>query len=470
MLLEIRHSRYFNDALRNKERVVKGYYKADLERDLVVERSKNKMTIAASINAHTRQIFQTLSGSGATPVVLKYASAWVAGNPAIKSLLKEMMGELRASKLPLPWSNDLEVENVGVPRGEDGKIMLTKAQLPFVALAAVRYFTRDRNSRSVYNDIVLSSIVVRENGLQINDTLGGSLKYVTTWGFNPDQDFTEGLPGWDVAVGLGQRHGAIWENTQRSFPGIGSEYHNSIGRFALGRFPWWLQAASMQINLLNRIRSKGMDVSERRFLSILRESDLSDMHVIDGFYWMYLNGQPALLPKRASDYKAYFAPGDAILAIYKTLFPNLPDKFYKYAMLGPYDTNGSRIPLYRPLNDDLVNNPIENGTKFSLLDSWIGVPNLKGYDIRDTKVAEDIGIIQDDLGYNPVYLTKDGQKHAMWCEHADVTTFADSLLVITEMTYRRLFSHIAIPKGHKMHTSTAGNKQYGIKGKIKINL
>lgn len=162
-------------------------------------------------------------------------------------------------------------------------------------LATESYLRTNRARRDRYNDIVMSAVMIRENyhqrsryGIVINGT-----------GVVPDLDMDHPLGRYmDAAVGLGQRHAALWSDNM-SWLGL-SKTEAFEYRFLAAKFPWWLQLMLMDCDLIR--------ISTRRSWLTGNKPVPADPEVMQLYYPYYLLGQPALWHAKYSRLKtsSYF--------------------------------------------------------------------------------------------------------------------------------------------------------------------
>lgn len=482
MLIEIRHSRYTEEEADAKGNA---YYKCKTKAKFETERSGKKLEVKADLSGEILdQLKKYSSTATAYPVVETYATAVVHKNPQLKRILRDMLVEIdrsRVKKVPelKSWVDlvHMDVRSKGrIPASEyAAQTRISATLLPFLAIAVVRLFAASRLSRSITNDLMLAAVVARENqpGPLMVPTDGqmdhSTLPWMTTYGFNPDLDWDKtGTAGkwWDLAIGMGQRHKAIWMSVRKRLAGISPEYHETVGRYALGRFPWWLQAILLQANITNRVQKKSVKFTERAFRNKLTTAGIKDMDAFDAFYWYYLNGQPALLRRPVSDLENtyYIEAAEHVFNHYHDYYEQLPADFFKTFVYGPYDPEGTYDNIFTG-NEDRINSLMlsDRRSTLAVLDSWIGVPNLMGLDVRKESA------LTDELldGYVPKTVRYVEGDYSFWCEYGEIGGYAEPLELLTRNTVQRLIGAPVMVPIIK-HRVTPKKGSLGIKTKIEI--
>lgn len=129
--------------------------------------------------------------------------------------------------------------------------------------ATLTYLRNNRSRFNVYNDVLYAMMLSRENHQSSLPSMG-LYNLILGNGYIPDPD---GDFGTDAAVGLGQWHRLFWTD-MGPYLGMDPAYHRWTGRYAAGRFPWWLQALLSATNLqraasrFNWLRSSDFNSSE----------------------------------------------------------------------------------------------------------------------------------------------------------------------------------------------------------------
>lgn len=106
-----------------------------------------------------------------------------------------------------------------------------------MGLVTLSWLLGNRNNRRMYDDITLSAVLIRENGIA-GDILMGN-------GFHPDISVEHGVA---PAVGLGQRHPDHFKGTLNFMLRDGSRFDQLY--YPLGLMPWWYQILLMQIDVI----------------------------------------------------------------------------------------------------------------------------------------------------------------------------------------------------------------------------
>lgn len=131
-----------------------------------------------------------------------------------------------------------------------GKVQSLPADNLIYGAAMLSFLVANRQIHNQYNDVVLGGMLSRENTMSYSN--GWNEPVCVANGFNPDKDY-DYASHYDLAVGLGQRHKAIWHDLGVYLFGSKASKdltdHDEKYRYGLGRMPWWLQVGMICLDI-----------------------------------------------------------------------------------------------------------------------------------------------------------------------------------------------------------------------------